>query len=95
MGMPCVSESMQTSVVVLETVVKGRSLIITDAPVMVEAEAYQFPWEALPKAPDEATIVSGFNGDGPADTGVMSVFGLVWWDSKVPSQTERLPQTNL
>lgn len=38
---PCESEGVRSSVVVLETAVKGQSLIITDAPVMVEAVAYR------------------------------------------------------
>lgn len=36
----CGNESMQASMVVLETVVKGHSLIITDVSAMDEAVAY-------------------------------------------------------
>lgn len=48
---------MQSSMVVLETVVKGHSLIITDTQTMVETVTYQFRGEFVPKAPEKCTIV--------------------------------------
>ncbi|XP_055998671.1 uncharacterized protein LOC130047473 [Ostrea edulis] len=66
-GIPCKSESMQASVVVLETVAEGHSLIITNAPAMIEAVAYQFPGVSVPKAPDKCTFVCWSDGRLPPD----------------------------
>ena len=47
---PCVNESAQASV---ETVADEHDLIVTDAPAVVEAVAFLFAEEPVPKAPDK------------------------------------------
>lgn len=79
MSVPHEIKNLQASVIALNTVTKGRSLIITDSP---QSWLKQFPISSLGKivhkAPDKGTMVSGFNGDVHADAGIASLFGLFW-----------------
>lgn len=54
-GIPCESESLQATVVVLKNIAKGHILIITGAPTMIEAMTCHF--RTVLKAPDKSTIV--------------------------------------
>jgi hypothetical protein len=55
----CENGGIQASMVLIETVAKGQSLLIADALTLVEAVAYQFPEEPVPKASNKwATVMS-------------------------------------
>ena len=89
-NVPCVSESAQALV---ETVAVEHSLVVTDAPAIVEAVAYLFAEEPVPKAPDKYALCwsdATLTERGPAAAGVVSS-GSFWWELSVPSLAERVP----
>jgi hypothetical protein len=94
----------QASMILIETVANGQSVVIGDAVTLVEAVAYQFPEKPAPKAPDKWAIVlrsdGGCIGSGSAwgrdsftEAEAVSPHELVsvadCWDVNVPSQTKK------